>query len=233
MLAKVIAWAPDPRAGAPAGWPARCARARIHGLVTNRDLLVGVPARRRPSSPATSAPTSSTRRDARPTGGAADLRPRRGRGRGRAGRAGRRGADRAARHPGRAGATWCPSRSAPCSQLDGDEPSVEWYGGRDGYARRRTRGESRAAPDRGRPRCELTIDGVRTTYDVSVDRRRASTSTRRSATSHLTRRAAVHRPGRRGRDGSLLAPMPGTVVGVPSRPAPRSRPARPCWSSRR
>ena len=42
MLAKVIAWAPDPRSGRDARWPTALARAGIHGVVTNRDLLVNV-----------------------------------------------------------------------------------------------------------------------------------------------------------------------------------------------
>ena len=41
MLAKVIAWAPD-RAAAARALAATLARARIHGVVTNRDLLVKV-----------------------------------------------------------------------------------------------------------------------------------------------------------------------------------------------
>ena len=42
MLAKVVCWAPDPRARRCAGWPARWQRAEIHGVRTNRDLLVEV-----------------------------------------------------------------------------------------------------------------------------------------------------------------------------------------------
>ncbi|WP_460443957.1 acetyl-CoA carboxylase biotin carboxylase subunit, partial [Amycolatopsis cihanbeyliensis] len=41
MLAKVVAWAPD-RAGAARMLAGALARARIHGVVTNRDLLVNV-----------------------------------------------------------------------------------------------------------------------------------------------------------------------------------------------
>jgi propionyl-CoA carboxylase alpha chain len=41
MLAKVIAWAPD-RASAARALAAALARARLHGVVTNRDLLVNV-----------------------------------------------------------------------------------------------------------------------------------------------------------------------------------------------
>jgi Acetyl/propionyl-CoA carboxylase, alpha subunit len=41
MLAKVIAWAPD-RAAATRALAATLARARVHGVVTNRDLLVNV-----------------------------------------------------------------------------------------------------------------------------------------------------------------------------------------------
>jgi propionyl-CoA carboxylase alpha chain len=41
MLAKVIAWAPD-RAQAAASLAGALARARVHGLITNRDLLVRV-----------------------------------------------------------------------------------------------------------------------------------------------------------------------------------------------
>ncbi len=41
MLAKVIAWAPT-RPRRPGCWRPRCARARLHGVATNRDLLVRV-----------------------------------------------------------------------------------------------------------------------------------------------------------------------------------------------
>ena len=41
MLAKVIAWAPTSASRPPGGSRRRCAGARLHGVTTNRDLLVG------------------------------------------------------------------------------------------------------------------------------------------------------------------------------------------------
>ena len=58
MLAKVIAWAPT-RAEAARMLAAALARAQIHGVTTNRDLLVRV-LRHPRSAPATSTPASST-----------------------------------------------------------------------------------------------------------------------------------------------------------------------------
>ena len=106
---------------------------------------------------------------------------------------------------------------------------VEWWGGRDGYARRR--------PHRGRrrARAEVTLeaDGVRTTYDVSRRRRPG-------------RRRLAGRPRRRCdvRRGSSTRPTrwpaaacwrrcPARSSASRWRRASRSRPASRCSCSRR
>ena len=116
MLAKVIAWAPSRREAARM-LAARSAGARLHGVVTNRDLLVGDPARRdvplRPGEHRLLRPhvgASSPVRRRRPTASpVVRRRPRAGRARPRRAV----GCRPASRSPG---ATWSPSRSAPCSR---------------------------------------------------------------------------------------------------------------------
>ena len=65
MLAKVIAYGADPDRRRRGRLATALAGARIHGPVTNRDLLVSV-LRHGPSSPATPTPASSTEHDDRP-----------------------------------------------------------------------------------------------------------------------------------------------------------------------
>jgi propionyl-CoA carboxylase alpha chain len=91
---------------------------------------------------------------------------------------------------------------------DDDQVVVEWYGGRDGYAV-----EGRTVVAAGPDRVTLETDGVRTTYDVAVS---ADVVDVDAATGHL-RLSIVPRftdPADSVASGSLLAPMPGTVVAV-------------------
>ncbi len=92
---------------------------------------------------------------------------------------------------------------------EADDPIVvEWYGGREGYA---VEGVTviAARPDR----VTLEREGVRTTYDVAV---RGDTVDVDSATGHTTLRVVPRftDPADAVASGSLLAPMPGTVVRV-------------------
>ncbi len=109
-----------------------------------------------------------------------------------------------------------------------DGTVVEWWRGRDGYV---VDGVTVVAASP--TSVTLEADGVRTTYDVTHHRRR-----RRRGRPDRSRppdaEAPLHRPGRRGGSGSLLAPMPGTVVSVAvEKGAEVDAPARPCWCSRR
>jgi propionyl-CoA carboxylase alpha chain len=85
---------------------------------------------------------------------------------------------------------------------------VEWYAGRDGY---RVDGVTvvAAAPDRVR----LERDGIRTTYDVAVHCDTVDVDSARGHTT-LTVVPRFTDPADAVASGSLLAPMPGTVVRV-------------------
>ena len=137
-------------------------RARIHGLVTNRDLLVSI--LRDPTFQA--GEVSSTdfldrlRRtgldravsaDAAAVAAAIALAEPRARSAPSSG---------ASRSPG---ATWRPSRSAPCSS-DGAEVTAEWWGGRDGYAI-----DSHQVVAASPTEVTLETDGVRATYRIAVN----------------------------------------------------------------
>ena len=131
MLAKVIAWAPT-REQAARRLAAALARARLHGVVTNRDLLVAVLRDDARSWPARSAPPSSTDRRSfdRPPPGA-----------------GRRASPRPSRWPSATGDARTVQRGIPVAWRNVvSQPSVtesrsgrhrgdvvEWCGGRDGY----------------------------------------------------------------------------------------------------
>ena len=159
MLAKVIAHAPT-RGG--------------RGAQARRRAVAGEDPRRWSPTATCSSPSCGTRRflagdvshrlprtTSTSTSRATSTAGQRGGGGGdRAGRAAPASAapsSGASRSPG---ATWCRSRSAPSSR----RRPVEWFGGRDGYVRRRPQ---RSSP-RARPSVTLETDGVRTTYDVAV-----------------------------------------------------------------
>ncbi len=79
----------------------------------------------------------------------------------------------------------------------------------------------------------LETDGVRTTYDIAVSGDAVDVDSSRGHT-RLTRVPRFVDPAEAVASGSLLAPMPGTVVSVNVEAGQTGdrRPAR-CWSSRR
>ena len=207
MLAKVIAYAPtrDQAARKLAG---ALSRAKIHGVVTNRDLLVAIlrdPEFLAGGSARRSSPTGLDRLDHRRS------TRRRSRGGGdRAGRAG--GARRATVQRGipvgvaqrRVAATAHRVRGRHRGRVAGRPhrlPRRRPHGGRGPTAR---------PPDRRR---SLETDGVRTTYDVAVNGNAVDVDSTHGHV-RLDRVPRFVDPADAVASGSLLAPMPGTVVKV-------------------
>ena len=223
MLAKVIAWAPT-REQAIRTLVAALRRARIHGS--------------RPTVTSSSDPHRPGVRRRRGDDDAGWSASRNGRARSRSDLGDRRRADagRGRRGPangpaGRPGGLAQRRRQPQRTIFEGHEP-VEWWGTRDGFVvdgRHRARGRRRPTRD------SRSTASPRRHADRSPS---APLAPRVScgSTAHMVRVSArgpaLHRPGRRGGERSLLAPMPGTVVKVSSRPARRSRRATPCWSWR-
>ena len=219
MLAKVIAWAPTRARGRPASWPTRSRRAQLHGVVTNRDLLVAIlrdeafldgrgqhrllrPHRR-----------ASSRR-----GPAATRRAPAVRGRGRAGRAGPVARAGPGRRPGRVAQRRLAAAAHRVRRAASEEHVVEWYGGRDGYSSTDRR-RARAGRLAGRASCSRS-SGSATRVAAIVDavgRRRCATSTVDGRWGPRTCAPCPRfvDPADVVAQGSLLAPMPGTVIGVP------------------
>jgi propionyl-CoA carboxylase alpha chain len=208
MLAKVVAWAPT-REQAARRLAGVLERARLHGVVTNRDQLVGV--LRDPAFLAGDLSTAflaerSTRR-AEPDPWAAT-----------AAALGLVEHDRARASVQRGiPAGWRNVVSQPqATRFDGSPEPVEvrWYGGRSGYA---VDGATvlAATPDR----VVLEVDGVASTYAVQVEGELPAPrdvhvdGPRGSVTFRETPRFVD--PADQVAEGSLLAPMPGTVVSVP------------------
>lgn len=85
---------------------------------------------------------------------------------------------------------------------------VEWYGTRDGY-----RIDGFDVIDAGQDRVVLERDGLRTAYEMSIDGDRIDVD---SAFGHtaLRKRPRFIDPATQTQPGSLLAPMPGSVISV-------------------
>ncbi|WP_151083997.1 acetyl/propionyl/methylcrotonyl-CoA carboxylase subunit alpha [Nocardioides cynanchi] len=203
MLAKVVSWAPT-RDQAVRRLSAALRGARLHGVTTNRDLLVSIL-----EDPAFVAgevstafladrPPAATPADERAAVAAAALALAAG-----------TSLTRRVQHGVPVG--WRNVVSQPqrtVFERGDDEVVVEWYGGRDGYA---VEGLTvvAVAPDQ----VTLEADGVRTTYDVAVTGAEVDVDW---AAGHVAL-SVVPRftdPADAIASGSLLAPMPGTVVAV-------------------
>ncbi|MFL6023442.1 MAG: biotin carboxylase N-terminal domain-containing protein [Marmoricola sp.] len=204
MLAKVIAWGPD-RATAFRSLAGLLERSRIHGLVTNRDLLVRL---LRDEQVLAGNVSTDFLGGYDLAGAATDLR-------GPSVAAAIALAERARENrivQQAIPVAWRNVVSQPqrtvLATTSGEEITVEWFGGRDGY---QVDGLEVAAA--GTDRVVLVTDGVQATYLVAgagdvvhVDSGRGSASFR-----------AVPRfvdPAEQVSAGSLLAPMPGTVIAV-------------------
>lgn len=92
---------------------------------------------------------------------------------------------------------------------EGDDPiRVEWWGGRDGY-----RVEGHTVVAAGPTAVTLETDGTRTTYDVTVNAPAVDVD-HPGGHVQLIRVPRFVDPADAVASGSLLAPMPGTVVKV-------------------
>ncbi|WP_121254223.1 acetyl/propionyl/methylcrotonyl-CoA carboxylase subunit alpha [Nocardioides ferulae] len=218
MLAKVIAWAPT-REQALRQLAGSLAKARLHGLVTNRDLLVEV--LRHPVFVAGDVSTDFFDTQQLASRGGGDDAERAGRAalaatvalaeRDRAARTVQQGAPVAWRN-----VVSQPQRTAFDVAGRDEALEVAWYGGRDGY---RLGDESCVVLAATADRVVLERDGVATAYHVSVTipgRLDAPVVDVDSPEGHvrLTRRPRFTDPAEQVASGSLLAPMPGTVLSV-------------------
>jgi propionyl-CoA carboxylase alpha chain len=223
MLAKVVAHAPT-RSEAARKLAGVLARARIHGVVTNRDQLVQVLRDERFLAGEVSTAFLDGRASDRPAVhpdaavaaaiGVAE--------RARTTRTVQRGVPVAWRN-----VTSQPQRTTFVSGDGAEERVVEWFGGRAGY---RLDGAAvvavRGAPasslsdttdDTTRMTVVLERDGVRSAYDLVVaglPGREVVDVDSAGGHARLTRVPRFTDPAAAVASGSLLAPMPGTVVSV-------------------
>jgi propionyl-CoA carboxylase alpha chain len=206
MLAKVIAWGTD-RGAAFRSLAGVLERSRIHGMVTNRDLLVRLLRDERVLAGDVSTDfldsydLAGRAPDHRLTSAAAAVALAEHE---RRSRTVQQGIPVAWRN-----VVSQPQRTALAPLGGGEEIVVEWYGGRDGYAIDGI-GVVSAGPDS----VVLDADGVLVHHDVVVvDDRVHVDSGRGSASYRLVPRFVD--PAEQVAAGSLLAPMPGTVTAVP------------------
>jgi propionyl-CoA carboxylase alpha chain len=204
MLAKVIAWGED-RSTAFRSLAGALERARIHGMVTNRDLLVrllrdeGVLAvqvstdvldRYDLAGPATDDRTHAV--------AAAIALAELERGERRV----QRGVPVAWRN-----VVSQPQRTT-LETNSGEEVVVEWYGGRDGYHL-----EDAVVVEASPERVVLVVDGVTIAHEVVLAGDAVHVDSGRGSASYRVVPRFVD-PAEQVSAGSLLAPMPGTVIAV-------------------
>ena len=201
MLAKVIAHAPT-REAAARKLAGVLSRAKIHGLITNRDLLVQILRDERflrgevstdflgGFETGAGAPAATTEDAA--VAAAIALAERAA-----AARTVQRGIPVA----------WRNVVSQP-QRTEFESGTVEWWGGRDGYTV-----EGHTVVSASPAEVVLETDGVRTTYAVAVDGAAVDVDSPRGHV-RLTRVPRFVDPAEQVASGSLLAPMPGTVVSV-------------------
>lgn len=211
MLAKVMAWAPT-REQAIRLLVAALRRARIHGVTTNRDQLVEVLTdpvfvagemtttwlESRPTSAESPGDSPSIDRTAL-VAGALML-----------------AADDAARRTVQQGvpAAWRNVLSQPQRTTFGGHDPVEWWGTRDGFAV-----DGVTVVEVSPIHARLEVDGVERRWDglIAVDHRSATREVYIDGPDRSVRLREVPRftdPADAVASGSLLAPMPGTVVAV-------------------
>ena len=204
MLAKVVCHAPT-REAAARKLADTLARARIHGVVTNRDLLVDV--LRSEAFVAGEVSTAFldsplveegvlapvTKPSAHAVAAAIAL-------------AEQAGAERTVQHGIPVGWRNVPSQPQRAAFEGGT--TVEWWRGRDGYVV-----DGFSVVDASPWSVTLETGSMRTTYDVTISEHHVDVD---GPTGHtgLTRKARFTDPADTVASGSLLAPMPGTVVSV-------------------
>jgi propionyl-CoA carboxylase alpha chain len=209
MLAKVIAWAPD-RDSAFRALAGVLERARLHGVVTNRDLLVRLLRDDRVLAAQVSTdflddydlatPASHPGFDPQVVAAAAALALAE---RDRAGRRVQQGIPVAWRN-----VVSQPQRTTLATP-SGDEVVVEWYGGRDGYVLDEGTRVVEATPEH----VVLEADGVMVRHDVVIVGDSVHVDCGLGSASYRVLPRFVD-PAEQVSAGSLLAPMPGTVIAV-------------------
>ena len=215
MLAKVIAWAPT-RAEAARRLAAALRRSRIHGLVTNRDLLVEILTDE--AFLAADLSTAFLDEVALPSleGSATDTTL----GLFAAAVAVTEAVVRVRPVQQRVPAGWRNVVSAPqVTRFDvrGTEVEVAWHGGRDGYRLAALDGTARearavAVEDQGGDwRVLVEHEGVRHAFEVTLDGDHVDVDWAAGHVS-LTRKPRFVDPAEQVAEGSLLAPMPGSVI---------------------
>ena len=205
MLAKVVCHA-STREAAARKLADTLARARIHGVVTNRDLLVRV---LRSEAFVAGEVSTAFLSDGFVTG----LRPSSTSGQGVAAAialAEQAGAARTVQQGIPVGWRNVPSQPQRTDFEDGTV--VEWWRGRDGYVL-----DGLSVIAASPTSVTLETGGVRTTYDVAIHGDEVDVD---GPTGHtrLTRTPRFTDPADAVASGSLLAPMPGTVVRVAVEP---------------
>ncbi len=198
MLAKVVAHAPT-REQAARQLAGVLSRARIHGLVTNRDQLVAVLRDERFLSGEVSTDllplvelveTSAGQAPAAAALALAEL-------------------DREKRVVQQGiPVAWRNVVSQPQVTAFEDDVSVKWWGGRDGYVL-----DEAAVVSASSTSVVLESDGVRTSYDVAIVGDQVDVDWP-GGHAALRRPPRFVDPAEAVASGSLLAPMPGTVVSV-------------------
>jgi propionyl-CoA carboxylase alpha chain len=203
MLAKVIAWGPD-RASAFRSLAGVLERAKIHGLRTNRDLLIRLLRDEKVLAGEVSTDFLGTfdlvgqQRDHTLTAAAAAIALAE--------------RDRENRSVQRAiPVAWRNVVSQPQRTVldhQGEQITVAWYGGRDGYAI-----DGLEVVEASSSRVVLAADGVRVVHEVRIAEDRVHVDSGRGAASYRMVPRFVD-PAEQVSAGSLLAPMPGTVISV-------------------
>ena len=204
MLAKVVCHAPT-RAAAARKLADTLARARIHGVVTNRDLLVEV--LRSEAFVAGEVSTAFLDSPLVEQGALAPVtRPPAYGVAAAIALAERAGSQRTVQQGVPVGWRNVPSQPQRTELEDGSV--VEWWRGRDGYVV-----DDFTVVTANPTSVTLERDGVRTTYDVTISGETVDVD---GPTGHarLTRKPRFTDPADAVASGSLLAPMPGTVVSV-------------------
>ncbi|MCZ4498827.1 MAG: ATP-grasp protein [Marmoricola sp.] len=210
MLAKVIVWGPD-RASAFRTLAGVLVRSRIHGLVTNRDLLVRL---LRDADVLAGDVTTDFLGSFDLAGSAADTTSA-----AQAAVVALAEQDRADRTVqkgipvGWRNVVSQPQRTVLVPLAGGEELSVAWYGGRDGYAFPDGTGVLEAGLDE----VVLEVHGVRVVHSIRIVGEPGQQTVHVDSGLGSASYRVVPRfvdPAEQVSEGSLLAPMPGTVIAV-------------------
>ncbi|MCX6396235.1 MAG: acetyl/propionyl-CoA carboxylase subunit alpha [Propionibacteriales bacterium] len=208
MLAKVIVWGPT-REAAFRTLAGILERARIHGLVTNRDLLVRL---LRDADVLAGDISTDFLGTFDLAGAVADTTTA-----AQAAAVALAEAERAARTVQQAiPVAWRnvvsqPQRTVLAPFGGGDDLVVEWYGGRNGYA---FPADGTSVILASPTEVVLEVDGVRVAHSVRIVGTGVHVDSGRGAASFRVQPRFVD-PADQVSAGSLLAPMPGTVIAVP------------------